>query len=309
MARLSTLVQSAAEALHAAQQLLGSAAIEDARLEAEVLLMHALGIDRERLYARLQEPLPVDARETFEGLLQQRLAHEPAAYITGHKEFYGLDLSCTPDALIPRPETELPVELAVARLRREEQGTRNKEQGHPPPQMRVAGRGSRVADVGTGGGAIAIAIAVGAPDAHVVAIDPSRAALVLARENAMRHGVAERVDFVQGSLLEALRGRVDVIVANLPYISTAEYESLPPEIREHEPEMALHAGTSGTELIDALLAQAPALLNRPGLLLAEHAWDQGTALRETAGRAFPNAHIETKQDLAGLDRVLVVEMQ
>ncbi|MEX2159967.1 MAG: peptide chain release factor N(5)-glutamine methyltransferase [Dehalococcoidia bacterium] len=290
-----------AEVRNAAANRLRAAGIEDARIEADVLLMHALGIDRAHLYARLQNNLDDFPAAEYSALVARRLAHEPAAYITGNKEFYGLDLRCTPDALVPRPETELLVELALARLRREEQGTKNKEQGRPSRPL--------VVDVGTGTGAIAIAIAAQASNARLIAIDPSRAALATARENAGRHGVADRISFVQGALLETLRARADVIVANLPYISTGEYQSLAPEVREHEPELALHAGPRGTELIESLIAGAPALLSPGGLLVAEHAWDQGETLGAVARRSFRDARIETKRDLAGLERALVIEVQ
>jgi release factor glutamine methyltransferase len=279
-----------ARTLHDATERLAADGIEDARIEAEVLLMHVLRIDRAHLYAQLKSSLNDDSVTEYGALLARRLAHEPNAYMTGHKEFYGLDLLCTSDALIPRPETELVVELTLDWVRG--QGSRVKELA--------------IVDVGTGTGAIAIAIAANAPDARVIAIDPSRAALALARENASRLGIAGRVSFVQGSLLEALRARADVIVANLPYISTGEYASLAPEIREHEPELALHAGPRGTELIESLIASASGGLAPGGLLVAEHAWDQGERLRAAARRSFAEARIETRRDLAGLERALVV---
>jgi release factor glutamine methyltransferase len=275
-----------AEAVHDAERRLRAAGIDDARLEAEVLLCHALGISREALFARLREPL--SGATVFDRLIERRLRREPAAYITGHREFYGLELACTPDALIPRPETELLVEHALACLRRRD-------------------RASLVVDVGTGNGAIAVALAVNAPRARILGIDPSRAALRLARRNAAAHGAGDRVAFVEGELLAPVRRRVDLIVANLPYITTRLYEKLPPEIRDHEPEGALHAGPRGTALIEALLAQATAHLKRDGLLLAEHAWNQGRRLRDAARAAFPHARIETKRDLAGRERMLVVE--
>lgn len=279
-----------AEALHRAEARLRAAGIEDARLEAEVLLCHALGISRERLYVRLPEEIEAAELARYESLLLRRLGHEPLAYIAGHREFYGLKLASTPDALIPRPETEVVVELALDW---------------------VKGQGSRVtgplvADVGTGNGAIAVAIAVHVPEARVVAIDTSRAALRLARENARRHGVAGRVEFAQGDLLSMLRGPVDVVFANLPYVSTRLYEKLPPEIRSHEPPGALHAGRRGTEVIERLIEQSPALLRPGGLLLAEHAWNQGRRLREAARASFPDARIETRRDLSGKERGLVV---
>ena len=167
----------------------------------------------------------------------------------------------------------------------------------------------RIVDVGTGGGAIAVALAVHCPTARIVAIDPSRQAMALARCNASANGVASRIDFVQGELLTPLPGRFDLIVANLPYVPTRLYAKLPPEIREHEPAVALHAGRRGTALIEALLAQAQARLHPGGLLLAEHAWNQGRRLREAARAAFPSAAIETRRDLAGRQRMLVVRTQ
>jgi release factor glutamine methyltransferase len=265
--------------------------VEEARLEAELLLCRVLAIGRERLFTRLHEEIGRAQQDELEGLLARRLAHEPAAYIVGRREFYGLTLECSPAALIPRPETELLVELALEFL-----------------GSRVAGRGSRVVDVGTGNGAIAVAIAVNAPEAEVVGIDRARPALLLGRRNAVAHGVAARVGLVQGSLLGPLRGAFDAIVANLPYVPTHEYRALPPEIREHEPEGALHAGPEGTEVIEALLAQAPSHLRAGGLLLAEHGWDQAARLRDAARRILPDARIETRRDLAGEERVLVVRL-
>ncbi len=285
------MVLTLAQALREAQARLRSAGIADAELEAEVLLRHALSLSREELFTRLREPLTPAAAHSCEVLLRRRLAHEPMAYITGRVEFYGLELTCTSEALIPRPETELLVEQALAWVKRQGPGAKD----------------FVVADVGTGNGAITIAIAVNAPRVRIVGIDSSRAALELARRNAEAHGVGARIDFVQGSLLGALRAPSDLIVANLPYVPTRLYEKLPPELREHEPESALHAGRRGTALIERLLAQAPALLRPGGLVLAEHAWNQGRRLRRAAQAAFPNARLETKRDLAGRERVLVVE--
>jgi release factor glutamine methyltransferase len=239
----------------------------------------------------MHAPLAPDVGGELEALLARRLAHEPVACITGHKEFYGLDLLCSPAALIPRPETELVVELALDFLR-------SSPKSRDPGPIAI--------DLGTGNGAIAVALAANAPEVRVVASDTSRDALLLARENARQQAVEGRIDFVQGDLLSLLRGPVDLIVANLPYVPTAEYAALPPEIREHEPETALHAGPAGTELIERLLTQAPGVLAPGGLLLAEHGWAQGERLRAAGSASFPDARIETKRDLAGIERVLVV---
>lgn len=254
-----------------------------------MLLAHALGVGRETLLARLQEPVAADVATRFEGLVTRRLAHEPTAYIVGHREFYGLKFACSPAALIPRPETELLVEEALRWLR---------SHGSRP---------GRIIDVGTGNGAIAVALAVNARKVRVTAVDVSRAALRLARRNAAAHSVAGRIDFVQGDLLSALAEPCELIVANLPYVPTQLYRKLAPELRDHEPEGALHAGRGGTAIIETLLTQAGERLRPGGLLLVEHAWNQGRRLREAARAVFPNAQIETKRDLAGRERVLIVE--
>ena len=287
-----------AQVLHDAEARLRAASIDDARLEAELLLCMALELTRKGLFTRLQEPLAKDAQTTFEALLRRRLAHEPTAYIVGRKEFYGLEFACTPAALIPRPETELLVDEAIDWLQRRERGLQSNEERILRPS---------VVDVGTGNGAIAVALAVRRPRASIIAIDPSRPALELAQRNAKAHDVAQRIAFVQGELLAPLRTRVDLVVANLPYIPSRLYAKLTPEIREHEPEVALHAGRRGTALIEALLAQAPAHLRPGGLLLAEHAWNQGQRLREAASASFPDAIMETRRDLAGLERMLTVQ--
>ena len=280
------------ELLRQAETRLRVGDIEDARLEAELLLRHASGLTREALYANLGQQATPDAPTALEPLLRRRLAHEPTAYIVGHKEFYGLELLCTPAALIPRPETELPVEEALAWLDQREQGSDS----------------PLIVDVGTGSGAIAVALAANAPNASVVASDTSRLALALARHNAAAHDVTSRIDFVQGDMLTWLRREADIIVANLPYIPSGLYRALPPEIREYEPRAALHSGRRGTAAIERLLVEATPLLKPDGLFLAEHAWNQGAKLRDAARTAFPMAHVGTKQDLAGRERLLVVEM-
>lgn len=267
------------------------AGIEDARLEAELLLGHTLGITRSSLLARLHDHLPQPDRIAFAALLQRRVAHEPTSYIVGQREFYGLTLACTPAAIIPRPETEMLVEDAITWAERQRSGKR-----------RV-----HIADVGSGSGAIAIAVAVHIRQARVIAIDASRQALALTLQNAESHGVGGRIDGVCGSMLTPARGPFDIIVANLPYIPTRTYKRLPPEIREHEPRQGLDAGRRGTAVIEELLVQAPDHLRPGGLLLAEHAWNQGRHLREAARTSFPTANIETRRDFAGRERMLVVQ--
>jgi release factor glutamine methyltransferase len=281
-----------AEALHAAQHRLDEAGIENAALEAEVLLRHALGLQRHQLFARIHDDIDEPSLLAFHRLVERRLAHEPTAYIVGHKEFYGIDLETTPDALIPRPETELLVEEA----------------------LRLALDGPfTIADVGTGCGAIAVALATHLPRATMYAIDDSERALALAARNVERLGLTERLPagrhgvlLLHGDLLDPLPEPVDLIVANLPYVKTADWEALPPEIREHEPRAALDAGPKGTEALERLLRAAPSHLKSAGSLLAEIGWDEGERLLEVARERFPGANVAVKKDLAGLDRLLIV---
>ena len=290
------------EALHRAAQALAEAGSEEAALEAELLLAHALGTDRTHLYQRLPDDLPPDAVAAFEALLRRRLAHEPVPYITGRKEFYGLEFEVTPAAIIPRPETETLIELVLGFTG---------ERGLATP---------RIADVGVGCGAIAVTLAVSLPQAEVIGVDISAEALALARRNAERHSVAARIDFREGDLLTPLAAHpepkpgvsrdssrtVDVIAANLPYVRTADFEAGPPEIREHEPRLGLDGGPDGLDLIRRLLRDAPSYLEAGGALFAEIGEEQGEAARALAVGCFPRAQIEIKQDLSGLDRVLVV---
>jgi len=277
-----------AQALHEATEALRAAGIEDAAcLEAEVLLRHTLDLDRAHLYARLQEDLSSGDQAVFHSLLARRLAHEPTAYIVGQREFYGLDLETTPAALIPRPETELLVQEALARACHRER--------------------LLIVDVGTGNGAIAVALAVHLPRAALVAIDLSREALSLAVGNARRHGVESRISFLQADLLAPLAQSADLIVANLPYVRSADWEALPPEIREHEPRAALDGGPDGLREIERLLERAPPYLRPGGSLLVELAPPQAEPALALARRCFPDAAARILPDAAGLERLLAID--
>jgi release factor glutamine methyltransferase len=277
------------EALREGERLIAGTGSDEARLEAELLLCHALGIDRVRLYQALEDEIDPERRRAYQELIERRLAHEPTAYITGHKEFFGLGFEVRPSALIPRPETETLVELAIG-------------------FARGAGRPLTIADIGTGSGIIAVALAKELPDAQVIATDISDESLALARRNALRHGLGGRITFAKGDLLAALPGPVDVIAANLPYVPTGEWEGLPPEIRDHEPRSGLDGGPDGLRAIERLLADAPAYLNAGGALFEEIDDDQGTVALGLARRYFPEAQAEVRQDLAGRDRVLEIRL-
>jgi release factor glutamine methyltransferase len=272
--------------LHDATRQLHDISGDDARLEAEVLLAHALGSDRAHVLASLSQAVTSDVVESFASLLNQRLAREPLAYIVGIREFFGLEFECASGALIPRPETEMLVEIALEELRRRD-------------------RALAVADIGTGTGAVAVAIARSSGGSGVVATDTSRRALAIARRNAEHHRVAGSVHLVLCDLLRGLRA-FDVIVANLPYVADVEWDGLSPEIREHEPREALAGGPDGTAVLRALLAHAPEHLAPGGLLALEIGATHGEAMRDAANRAFPDARVSVIKDLAGLDRVVAV---
>lgn len=267
-----------------ATDILRSAGVDTPQLDAEILLRHALGESREDYWRRLREPIPEEARSAFRGLLERRAAREPVAYITGRKAFYGLELEVDRRVLIPRPETEQVVEAAV---------TWAKEQG-----------AASAADIGTGSGAIALALAAALPRLRVYAVERSSEALEVARQNAHRLGLADRVAFLEGDLTRPLPLPVDLIAANLPYVASGEIDGLPPEIRRYEPLGGLVAGPRGTEVIEALLEEAAERLRPGGALFVEIDASQAEVLAAAARRAFPGARVEVRPDLAGLPRVL-----
>ena len=255
-----------------------------ARLDAEVLLAHVLGMSRAAMLARFNEGLPEDQSTAYDRLLTRRLRAEPVAYITGHKEFYGLDLEITPEVLVPRPETESVVELCVALL----------------PQNEI----SHLADIGTGSGAIALAVAANHPLVHVYATELSPAALAVARGNAVRLALSDRVTFFEGDLLDPLPGPVDVIAANLPYVPPGEAE---PDVATWEPRQAVFGGgPDGTATIRSFLSRAPLYLRPGGAVVMETAHSQGSVVSKAARAAFPGASVEVRKDLAGYDRLVVV---
>ncbi len=261
------------------------------RLEAEVLLAHVLDRSRGWLLAHPETHLAPGEQAEFERG-QARLAEgEPLAYLTGRREFFGLDFLVNQHVLVPRPETELLVEHALAACSVEREGW----------------RAERVADVGTGSGCIAVALAVHVPGVEIVATDISAEALAVARRNAERHGVLERIDFRQGDLLQPLAEPVDLLCANLPYVDTDELAGL--EVARHEPRLALDGGRGGLTCIERLLADAPRCVNPGGLILLEIGATQGEAAAALARAAFPEAKIKIHNDLASLPRLLIISIQ
>ncbi|MBA2077706.1 protein-(glutamine-N5) methyltransferase, release factor-specific [Rhodanobacter sp. PCA2] len=251
------------------------------RADAEALLLHALGQSRGWLFAHADDAVDMEVQTAFEALVARREAGEPVAYLTGRRGFWTLELEVTPATLIPRPETELLVELALERLTRDA----------------AAG----VADLGTGSGAIALAIASECPQAQVLATDASADALAVARRNAQRLGVGN-LRFAQGDWLAPLAGqRFALIVSNPPYIEAADPHLAQGDLR-FEPASALASGADGLDDIRRIVAGAPGHLDADGWLLFEHGWNQGAAARALL-REAGYVQVFTAQDLEARDRV------
>lgn len=260
------------------------------RLDAELLLAHCLGSDRTRLYAHPEQALTDEQRCAFEILTHRHAQGEPIAYILGHQEFFGLDFLVDNRVLIPRPETELLVEEAIAWLRMRESECKRL----------VA------ADAGTGSGAIAVSLAVACPRLTLYATDASAGALQVAAHNAERHSVAGRLRLLHGDLLEPLPEPVHLIAANLPYVSESEMAQLPPHITRFEPRQALDGGPDGLAVVERMLAQARTCLRPEGVILLEIGAAQGKLALDRARSYFPPAHIQVRQDYAAHDRLLII---
>ena len=275
---------SVREALDSAVDGLAAAGVEDPRLDAELLLGEAMGRERAALVADPSAEVPPAAARLFGEMVRRRLRREPCAYILGRKGFRRLELAVDSRVLVPRPETELLVELALE-LRPE-----------------------RVLDVGTGSGAIALAVADELPDAEVIATDTSPAALEVARANAQRLGLAERVRFVEGTLPDEGPG-FDLILANLPYVAERDWSSLQPEVTQYEPREALLAGPDGLDAYRSLIPECALLFSRyatqrKGALAVELGEGQASAVAELM-RAAGFGEVEVRRDLAGIERVVI----
>ena len=255
------------------------------RSDAILLLRHVLGIPHAEMYAYRERPLTALQTEAFNAQIQQRLLGVPVQYITGEQEFFGLPFHVTPDVLIPRPETEHLVEAAIARLK-------DRPDAH-------------IADVGTGSGAIAVALAHSLPTAEVVALDISPAALTVARQNAHVNQVENRIRFLESDLLSAVaEEQFDAIMSNPPYVAESERKSLPAEVREYEPAQALFAGRTGLEVYRRLIPDALPLLVSGGWLMMEIGQGQREALRSLLNEADWDG-VEFIADLQGIPRVVV----
>lgn len=273
-------------ALAQAQAMLRAAGVDQPRLVALVSLAATLGVDKAAVLAHPERPLSGPEAQRYTAALERLCAREPLAYVLGEREFYGRAFWVRPAVLVPRPETELLVDLALEYLR--------------GPQA-VPGW---VADVGTGSGALAVTLAAECAARAVLATDRCPAALAVARTNAQRHGVARRVAWLCADLLAGVRGPLAVVVANLPYLPSALIDQLQPEVAAHEPRLALDGGPDGLTLVRRLLAQLPGRLAPGGLAVLELGADQTETARAAAATALPGADLAVVRDHAGTPRAL-----
>lgn len=271
--------------LTAAKAQLVAAGIEGSEAARDVLLLarHVLGWDRATVHSRDADPPPAGFAPAYAAAIARRARREPMAYITGVQEFWNRDFAVSPAVLIPRPETELIIEEAMSMVF------------------------ATVADIGTGSGCLAVTLAAEVLQARVVATDISAAALGVARANAQRHGVADRIEFRETRYLEGIPGPFDLIVSNPPYVTDAEYATLAPEVRAFEPRTALTAGPDGLDEVWAVLACAAGSLDRGGMLLMEIGYQQAAAVTALLAADGPLTLLRISPDLQGIPRLVVAQ--
>jgi len=261
---------------------------QGAELDARLLAQFVLGWSAERLIACGHDPEPADFAGKYNALVERRLGREPYAYIVGQQEFWGLPFEVSPAVLIPRRETELIVEVALELF--------------PEP-----GRSLKAADLGTGSGCLAVALATERPAARIVATDISSAALAVARQNAARHGVADRIEFRCADLLNDLAGPFDMIACNPPYVAERDRRGLQPEVRDHEPDVALFGGADGFHIVERLVQGASVHLRPGGYLLFEFGLGQDERIESLIEGTDNLGLRELRRDLQGIARTAVVE--
>ena len=270
------------QTLTGSRGILAAANIEDAPLESELLLRHALKLSRVQLFLDLDRELSPEEDKVFRHLVKRRLRGEPTAYLTGHREFFGLGFRVDPRVLIPRPESELLVEKAINLVKNHAIAT--------------------IAEIGTGCGAIAISLALNLPGIRIFATDISAPALEVARLNCEQHGVANDVCLLQGDMLAPLPEPVDLIVANLPYVKESDLAGM--NSANFEPSLALDGGTDGLEKIYRLCQGISGKLRSPGYLLLEIGQGQSETVAAVLQNLFPPAQIEITPDFSGIERVV-----
>ena len=265
--------------------------IPSPRLDAELLLSHVLETSRLQLYLRFEMPVFPEHLAAFRELIKKRVAHAPVSYLTSRKEFFSLDFHVDPRVLIPRPETEVLVESVL--------------QAQEAP--------CQLMDIGTGSGAIAMSLAVNRPDWEIIATDISADALEVAQKNAVAHKCADRLTFLQGNLFEPLEGmpnpRFDWIVSNPPYVSTAEYPFMLPDVRDHEPETALLAGADGLDVITGILEDAPRFLKPGGRVGLEIGNNHSPDVQNIVQSNSAYVDCQVIKDYSGVERVVIATVE
>ena len=263
---------------------------DEAERDARLLARWVLGWDAARLIAQGRDPLPPELAARYDAIIERRARREPVAYLVGHQEFWGLNFDVSPAVLIPRPETELIVEAVIERFAK-------------------SAAPLRIADVGTGSGCLAVALAHELPRARIVATDTSHEAIAIARRNAAQHGVSDRIDLRRTDLLDEIEGPFDLIVSNPPYVPEIDRPTLPPEVRDHEPAAALFAGPDGLTIIERLLKQAHDRLREGGTLVMEFGHGQSAAIQALVNHTGRFAGVSVRQDLQGIPRVLIASRE
>ena len=278
--------------LHWTGQYLAKKGVDSPRISAEMLLSHVLGTARLKLYMDPDRPATELERAAFRELVERAAEHEPVDYLVGHAPFFAMMFKVTPDVLIPRPSTETLVEHVIQHAKR--------TPGFLSPV---------IADIGTGSGAIAVSLAKHLPSCRVIAVDISPAALAVAKENAVTHKVADRIDFVQGDLLSPILAghRLSYLVSNPPYIDDDEWQAVEPNVKNYEPHLALRGGVDGLRYLRELIEKAPAYLQTPGQLVLEFASSQKKKMLQLAENnpGLTNAHVLA--DHEALPRILVAD--
>ncbi|MBN2463502.1 MAG: peptide chain release factor N(5)-glutamine methyltransferase [Dehalococcoidia bacterium] len=281
-----------AQALQQSARTLSSNGIDDSHIEARMLLGYTTKLSSARIYTQSEQTLSQEQEIKLQELVERRLRHEPAAYIVNHREFYGIDFYVDSRVLIPRPETELLVDMALEFAR--------SSSTYPVRPLLIA-------DIGTGCGAIATSLAINIPQSEIYATDVSPSALEVARLNCECHNVTDRITLLQGNLLEPLSGPVDLIVANLPYIKSSELANLSPEIIQFEPSLAIDGGESGLDYISQLLKQAGGRINTGGCLLLEIGQNQEKEVSYLIRSSLKKVNFEFISDLNGIERVVRID--
>jgi release factor glutamine methyltransferase len=281
------------EVLKGSADVLKNQRVENPRLNAELLLAQCLGFSRETLYANLRREIQTEEKKALDELLRRRMAGEPLQYLLGHQEFWSVDLKVDPRVLIPRPETEVLVDQALSIL------------------ATPSGRVPRVLDIGTGSGAIVIALTNEFEEIFAVATDISQEALQVAKDNARKVGVGQRIRFVRGDLLHPFRpltdGVFDLILSNPPYICRSDIEELTREVKDHEPRLALDGGEDGLDFYRRMSRQVPSYLRKGGWLLVEIGQGQGTEISTLFEQSGCFSAPELVRDLSGIERVIKVQ--